>query len=187
MSRLLDKQMVRATRSEETGRVDELLECGASINHLHKDGFTPLMRAAEKGHTDLVQLLLTRGADPNRTAKDGASALFWASVKGHAPIIELLLAAGADVSAGRRSDDGPKKKDKGYSPIRAALHGGHLGAAERLFRAGAFLDHRHLSEDVREYELRHQVMWLLALLNKPRRRTTAWSGPKPAVQITMKS
>jgi len=170
MSRLFDKQMVRATWSGETGKVDELLECGASINHLYKDGFTPLMRAADKGHTDLVRLLLDRGADPNRTAKDGASALFWASVRGHAPIVELLLAAGAEVNAGRRDDDGPKK-DKGYSPIRAALSGGHFGVAERLFHVGAFLDRRHLREDVREYAMGHQVMWLLTLLNKPRRRT----------------
>src|SRR5215813_1778066 len=106
MSRLIDKQMVRATNSGTVERVHELLESGASINHPHgKGGFTPLMRAAFKGDVELVQLLLTRGADPNQTAKDGASALFWASVRGHESIVELLIAARADVNAARRTDE----------------------------------------------------------------------------------
>src|SRR5689334_15647523 len=104
MSRLINKEMVRATQSGDVDTVGELLRCGASINHLHnRDGFTPLMRAANQGHTELVRFLLNRGADPNQTATDGASALFWASFKGYEAVVELLLAAGADAKAARRT------------------------------------------------------------------------------------
>jgi ankyrin repeat protein len=148
-------------------RVHELLESGASINYLGKDGFTPLMRAAFKGDVELVQFLLTRGADPNQTAKDGASTLFWASVKGHERIVELLIAARADVNAARRTD----ARNAGYPPINAAISRGHLGIAEKLFQAGASLDHRYLPRDIREYVERHKATWLLPLLKKRRRRT----------------
>src|SRR5947209_7435182 len=134
MSRLIDKQMVRATRSGAVDRVRELLESGASINHLHKDGFTPLMRAAYKGNIELVQLLLSRGADPDKTAADGASALFWASIKGHEAIVELLIAAGADVNRARRTDE--NNRNSKYPPIIAAIRNGQLTTAKRLFRAG---------------------------------------------------
>ena len=167
MSRLIDKQMVRATQSGAVDRVHELLESGASINHLHKDGFTPLMRAAYKGHTELVQFLLKRGADPNRTAPDGASALFWASIKGHEAIVELLITASADVNVARREN----KRDRGYSPINAAIRQGQLTIAKRLFRAGASLDRRYLPRDIWEHAVRHEATWLLPLLKKRRRRT----------------
>jgi len=169
MSRLIDKQMSRATRSGALERVHELLESGASINHIHKDGFTPLMRAAFKGDTKLVQFLLTRGADPNQTAKDGASALFWASIRGHEPIVELLIAARADVNAARRTDE--NNRNARYPSINAAIANRHLGIAERLFRAGASLDPRYLRADICEYAKRHQATWLLPLLKKRRRRT----------------
>lgn len=129
MSRLIDKQMSRATRSGALDNVQVLLESGASINHLHKDGFTPLMRPAYKGDTKHVQFLLTRGADLNQTAKDGASALFWASIRGHEPIVELLIAARAraDVNAARRTDE--NNRSAGYPPIIAAIRNGHFGNA----------------------------------------------------------
>lgn len=159
--------MVRATNSGALDRVDELLESGASINHLGKDGFTPLMRAASKGDIELVQLLLTRGAEPNQTAKDGASALFWASVRGHERIVELLIAAHADVNAARRTDD---SRGTVWPSVNAAITRGHLAIAEKLFRAGASVDHRYLPRDIREYAERHKATWLLPLLKKRRRR-----------------
>jgi ankyrin repeat protein len=166
MSRLINKQMVRATNSGAVDKVHQLLESGASINHLGKDGLTPLMRAAFKGNIELVQFLLTRGADPNQTATDGASALFWACVKGHEPVVERLIAAGADVNAARRTEG----RNAGYPPINAAMSRGHLGIAEKLFRAGACLDHRYLPRNIREFTERHKATWLLPLLKKPRRR-----------------
>ena len=66
MSRLIDKQMVRATQSGAVDRVHELLESGASINRLHKDGFTPLM------HFGIAERLFRAGAslDPRYLRAD---------------------------------------------------------------------------------------------------------------------
>lgn len=172
MSRLLDKQMVRETRSGDVARVRELLEHGVSINRLHKDGFTPLMRAAFYGHTELTKFLLARGAAPNQTATDGASALFWASARGHEAIVELLLASGADVNAVRRPDDPLRDPTDGPTPLNVAISNGQLMIAELLVRAGASLDHRYLGRDIREYAEWHQATRLVPLLKKQRRRTS---------------
>jgi len=183
MSGLIDKQMVRATQSRAVDRVRELLDSGASINHLHKDGFTPLMRAAYRGYSELVEFLLSRGADPNRTAADGAGALFWASIKGHEAIVELLIAANADVNVARHTDGRAKGKSDGYLPMNAAIANGHPGIAERLFRAGASLDPRYLPRDILEFAERHQASWLLRLLKKSRRRTIRCSDRRRAVAV----
>jgi ankyrin repeat protein len=169
MSKLIDKLMVRATHSGAVDRVRELLESGASINHLHKDGFMPLMRAAYKGNSEVVQFLLNRGADPNRTAADGASALFWSSLKGHEAIVKLLIAARANVNVARRNLE--DKRSRGYSPIDAAISQGQLRIAKRLFRAGASFNRPYFPGNLCAYAVRHREMWLLPLLKKRCRRT----------------
>jgi uncharacterized protein len=171
VSRLLDKEMVRETRSGDAARVGELLDRGVSIHRLYsRDGFTPLMRAAYYGHPELVQFLLARGADPNQTAADGAGALFWASLRGHEAIVELLLDSGADVDAVRRPDDPRHERTDGPTPLNVAISHGHLGIAARLLQAGASVDHRYLGRDMREYAEWHQATALLPLLKEQRGR-----------------
>ncbi len=173
MSRLLDKQMIRETKTGNVVRVRDLMERGVSINRLHgKDGFTAMMRAAYYGHTELVHFLLTSGADPNQMATDGASALFWASVRGHEVIVELLLASGSHVDAVRQSDDPQRERNDGPTPLNVAISNGHLGIAEKLVKAGASVDHHYLGRDVCEYAEWHQATRLLPLLKKQRRRAS---------------
>jgi ankyrin repeat protein len=152
VSRFLDKQLVRATTSGRLDRVAELLENGADVNRLDRDGLTPLSRASEHGHAQVVRFLLARGADVNRTAKDGAGALFWACVKGHAKVVDILLDSGANVNTARCDiGDRYSRPDDGYSPLNAAISNGHVEIAKRLVLAGASLDHRWHGMSIAEY------------------------------------
>ena len=80
--------------------------------------------AAEGGHPSVITLLIEAGADAK---KHGGQALSLAAVDGHAHAIETLLAAG--VSPDARGEDGS------YA-IAIALSGGHVAAANVLFKAG---------------------------------------------------
>ena len=42
-----------------------LVEYGADVNSINKDGENALMTSVESGNTDCLQYLLSQGADPN--------------------------------------------------------------------------------------------------------------------------
>jgi ankyrin repeat protein len=167
MGAFLNKQLVRETIAGRLERVTELLDRGAAIDRLHRDGFTPLMRAAYRGHAALVRLLLSRGANPNGQALDGASALFWACVRGHEAIVDQLLSAEANVNAGRRSDGDDRE---GCSPLNAAIGNGHLRIAKKLVEAGASLDHHFLGRDIARYAEWCGAKEFVSYLKRPTRR-----------------
>jgi ankyrin repeat protein len=54
--------------------VQLLLEHGADIEAVTKDGWPPLHMAARWDRVELVKFLLEEGADPNARTKDGRSA-----------------------------------------------------------------------------------------------------------------
>ena len=91
--------------------VDELLDCGASIDGREENDQTALMVAAQHGHGRVVELLLRRGACVNLVDLDadlpedqqaeygnGYAALALAAYYGHPTIVSRLLQAGADMS-----------------------------------------------------------------------------------------
>ena len=107
--------------------VRELLKCRADVNAVVSEGNVgdhALPLAAEGGHPSVITLLIEAGADAK---KHGGQALSLAAVDGHAHAIETLLAAG--VSPDARGEDGS------YA-IAIALSGGHVAAANVLFKAG---------------------------------------------------
>jgi len=67
-----------------------LLEKGADINALNKDGRTPFMMAAGFGQQDVVELLLKKGAETAFKDKNGKTALDYASGRGHKAVAKLL-------------------------------------------------------------------------------------------------
>lgn len=76
--------------------VNALLQKGASINALDRDGKTPLYRSCENGRVKIVQLLLTYGVDVNLCDRDGFSPLYAACQEGYQDIVNLLLDNKAD-------------------------------------------------------------------------------------------
>ena len=83
--------------TEEVGR---LLQAGADVNQVQKDGSTPLTIACERGRTDVVKMLLAHdGVDVNQANKNGWTPLNIANHNGHAEVVKMLLAHdGVDVN-----------------------------------------------------------------------------------------
>ena len=52
-----------------------LLDKGAAVDAVKKDGWTALMWAANKGHAAVARLLLDKGAAVDAAEEDGSTAL----------------------------------------------------------------------------------------------------------------
>lgn len=67
---------VTKTPQDGTECIVELLERGAEVNALNKDGVTPLQEVCKMGNAGLVDLLLRYGASINKLSKAGENCLF---------------------------------------------------------------------------------------------------------------
>jgi ankyrin repeat protein len=105
-----------------------LIQNGAEINPVTKDGITPLHESilSRRASTDLIQLLLAKGAEVNTTfARFGTTPLMEA-VSDNSIVAELLLKAGAL----------PNARDlKGYTPLFYAIPNSHENEAVNLLMA----------------------------------------------------
>jgi len=130
---LLDQLLYEAVRDDQTEKVRELIQKGAS-----PDGpgeVWPLLDAAAKGSVEMVRLLLDAGAGvdamkkPNPGRSFPLTPLMTAAQRGHAEIIRLLVAAGAKVNA----------SSPGNSALWWAAANHKAAAARALIEAGADL------------------------------------------------
>jgi ankyrin repeat protein len=105
------KEIIKAAKSGQVGRVKELLATDNSlINARDKDGSTPLHCGTWKGHETVVALLLKAGADLNaHNSNDrwGTTPLHAAAHANQAAIAKLLIDAGTDVNARDREGRTP--------------------------------------------------------------------------------
>ena len=94
-NRLLRKARERIkTFNFEKGSFEDfkaLIEHGASVNSLDKNGSPILVSAAEKGRTDIVQYLLEHDAWINARNRNNEHALMVAIFRGHIDVIKLLI------------------------------------------------------------------------------------------------
>jgi ankyrin repeat protein len=81
---------------EEYGGITMLIEKGAPVHGIDKNGNTLLIRAADYGKTGLVKFLLSHGADPNIQNKKGETALMKSRYTRTEELIDALLASGAN-------------------------------------------------------------------------------------------
>jgi ankyrin repeat protein len=72
-----------------------LLEHGAHINALNRNGRTALYMASRDGALEVVRLLLKHGADVDVKDNDGKTALQVAANRGYDEVVELLREHGA--------------------------------------------------------------------------------------------
>jgi ankyrin repeat protein len=70
-----------------------LVEAGADVDAMQRDGFRPLHAAAQNGDDLTVELLLRFGADPRLPAGDGRIAADFAQEAGHGALAERLFLA----------------------------------------------------------------------------------------------
>ena len=69
-----------------------LLERGADVNKVHKQGGSALMEAATAGNVTVMHTLLGAGADPLIVDDDGVTALMSAASQGHTEIAKCVKA-----------------------------------------------------------------------------------------------
>lgn len=105
-----------------------LLDRGADVGAVHKDGNTPLHWASDEGHVEMVQLLLDRGADINIINAYRETPLSWAAKMGHVEVAQLLLDRGADIDAVHEDGD---------TPLHWASDEGHVEMVQLLLDRGA--------------------------------------------------
>ncbi|OQR87402.1 hypothetical protein ACHHYP_08891 [Achlya hypogyna] len=103
----------RMAGQESVDIIKLLLDAGANVNRLQKDGSTPLVLAARHGHDDAVALLLEAGADFSCVDSDGNTALHCAVSYGHEGVVRQLINAGASLQ---------QQNKAGETPLHVAVH-----------------------------------------------------------------
>ncbi len=109
-----------------------LLEHGASMKEITREGDTALLEAASSGHRLALQWLLQNGASVKEiNNEDGWTALLWAARENHRSVVTHLLQNGASI----------KEADKqGITALQLAAYGCHIGMVQYLLEHGASLN-----------------------------------------------
>lgn len=87
-----------------------LIEKGASVNSVDRQGNTPLVRAAQKGNNDCLRCLLNSGSLVNIRNRQGDTALHLACEMGYWQTVEILLET-KDIDVTIRNEDGYTARD----------------------------------------------------------------------------
>jgi ankyrin repeat protein len=113
---------------EKIGIARRLVEAGADIHALTKDGQSPLNHASARGITEVVELLLECGAKVDEQDRFGLTCLHYAVRKGYGAAVSRLLAAGATPDIG---------DEYGFTPLHEAAERGRTELVGVLLEAGA--------------------------------------------------
>lgn len=123
----LDLELSNAVLASDQGRVELLLDRGADISKLNKQGLAPIHGATRQRDSKMLSFLLERGAKVDTRDSDGWTPLAHAVYRNHVPSIEVLAEAGADLEDG----------SPGFTPLSIALSEGKFYAAKALLDIGA--------------------------------------------------
>lgn len=111
-SSVMQQNMVDAINSKDVEQLKKLIDEGADINAVNKDGETALHLATRVAQSSsVVQMLLDAGADVNAKNNNGSTALMLAADYSGNETVKVLLDAGADVNA---------KDNDGYTALMCA-------------------------------------------------------------------
>jgi uncharacterized protein len=123
-----DQDFIAAVEKGDTGKAIKLLNQGAYVNVINKNGATALYLAAQKGHTELVRALLDKKVDVNLPNNLGMTALFPAAEGGRTDIVQLLIDKGINVNV---------KTDTGLTALMLAVVNGRKDSTRVLIEHGA--------------------------------------------------
>ena len=79
-----------------TSVAEHLIQCGAKVNSMDKDGYMPIHYAGQNGRQDMVKLLITKGSDFTSTNNAGRTPLDLALLNEHTAVADFL--SGAEVA-----------------------------------------------------------------------------------------
>ncbi|XP_070765650.1 CARD- and ANK-domain containing inflammasome adapter protein [Enoplosus armatus] len=127
----LGSALFSAVKQNHDGVVTILIDSGANVNLLDKQGYTPLLLSAELGHTEVFRVLVAKQAKLDATLSDLSSALHLAVRSGSEPIVQTLLEKGLDPNI-----TGPKAQ----TPLHLAAQCNRPELVDLLLRAGAQVD-----------------------------------------------
>jgi ankyrin repeat protein len=117
-----------AAISGHADMINFLLEHGADLHKVAKEGGTPLGACAMQGCLPGLQLLLSKGAAVAQRDRAGSDALTRAANNGHLQCMQALLAAGGSVHNVRHD---------GLTALHLAAGAGELAAVQCLLHNGA--------------------------------------------------
>lgn len=131
--------LLMAILTGEDKFIEGLLKLGADPNKSRPDGKGPLFGCVRTRKDKVTQLLLKAGiavdapfsVEHNGTAVEGCTALYAAAFLGQVSACKILLGGGAQIDAAN---------DVGYSPLMAAVEGGHDDVIDFLLKSGANAD-----------------------------------------------
>jgi len=123
-----DDQVNCESTVERSRLLRTLLTHQANVNHVNKNGWTPLLAATANNQLTFVECLLENGADPNcQENEHGDSPLHIAARQGQDQILSVLMKNGAD----------PNLVDReGNTPLHSAVTAGRLNIAVLLLEQG---------------------------------------------------
>lgn len=124
----VQREFANAVLASDEERIRFLVEKGADVNALDKQGYAALQAAARGRKDKLIPLLIELGADVNGRDSDGFTAVSNATQRNHVPSITALAERGADLELA---------VEGGFTPLSLAIDGGHFLAAKALIELGA--------------------------------------------------
>ncbi len=134
-----------------------LIDAGAKVNVVQKDGLTPVICATLRGYRKIVELLLQHGADPNIADKKRLTPFHYAAALGRDKILELLIVKQMNANVFDKLGKTPlhnarancipllikagakvNVQDKnGWTPLHWAVHWADVDRVRELLKAGA--------------------------------------------------
>ena len=93
------KRLLVAIENRDERSAIGLIECGANVNSLDRNGWSCLMLATIYKQNDVIKKLIEHGADVDYQDKNGATCLMKAVSGGNLEAAFMLLEANADVDA----------------------------------------------------------------------------------------